>query len=71
MRNILASGRANWKFIDPRGLSGETAYDVAVLSIRVARLLPSQNLAASTSRMASVEMERVQAWMAVADTARV
>ena len=38
-RNILASGRASWQFIDPRGMTGEAAYDVAVLAIRVARYL--------------------------------
>jgi streptomycin 6-kinase len=70
-RNILASGRAGWKIIDPRGMTGETAYDVAVLSIRVARLMPSQNLAALASSMASVNVERLEAWMTIADTARV
>jgi streptomycin 6-kinase len=70
-RNVLASSQTGWKIIDPRGMTGETAYDVAVLSIRVARLLPSKNLAASASRMAGVDAERVQAWMSLANAARV
>jgi streptomycin 6-kinase len=71
MRNILASGQAGWKFIDPRGMTGETAYDVAVLGIRVARLLRSQNVVSTLSSMAGVDGERVQAWMIVANAARV
>jgi streptomycin 6-kinase len=70
-RNILSSGQARWKFIDPRGMTGETAYDVAVLGIRVARLLPSQDLAATVCRVAGVDAERVHAWMTLADAARV
>jgi streptomycin 6-kinase len=71
LRNILASGQTAWKYIDPRGMSGETAYDVAVLAIRVARLLPIPDVASFVAREAAVDTERVKAWMAVAEIGRV
>ncbi|MEU7903638.1 phosphotransferase [Actinoplanes sp. NPDC049118] len=69
--NIIASGTCEWKYIDPRGMAGECAYDVAVLAIRVARFRDSPGLVRHVAKLAEVAPERVEAWMTIADTARV
>ena len=71
LRNILASGQDAWKFIDPRGMTGETAYDVAVLSIRAALYAPSQAIASVAASLAGVDPARVLAWTVIARAARV
>jgi streptomycin 6-kinase len=71
LRNILADGQSGWKFIDPRGMTGEAAYDVAVLGTRVARYRPFQDLAPLLATAAQVDSKRVCAWMTVAEAARV
>ena len=71
MRNILTSGEAGWKFIDPRGMTGETAYDVAVLAIRVAQYLQLPDPVPPLAILADVDPVRVKAWMSVAHAARV
>ena len=71
MGNIIASGTDRWMLIDPRGLTGESAYDVAVLTIRVARLHNPANLIPHIAKLADVIAERVQTWMTIANTARV
>jgi len=63
--------QTGWKLIDPRGMSGETAYDVAVLAIRVARFQPTPNIASLIANAAGLDPKRVSAWMTVADAARV
>jgi streptomycin 6-kinase len=69
--NILASGQTGWKLIDPRGMSGEPAYDVAVLGSKVARHVPAHDIAPVLASAADVDPERVRAWMLVADAERV
>jgi streptomycin 6-kinase len=69
--NILANGSAGWKLIDPRGMTGETAYDVAVLAVKVAPRLPLRNAMPLLTDISGTEMERVKAWMIIAKTARV
>jgi streptomycin 6-kinase len=69
--NIIAHGVDRWMYIDPRGLAGESGYDVAVLGLRVARFRNSSNLVLRISQIAKVSPNRVRAWMTVASTARV
>jgi streptomycin 6-kinase len=69
--NIIASGPDHWKFIDPRGMSGESAYDVAVLANRVVRFRHSANLIQRIAKLSDASPERVSAWMAIAEAARV
>jgi streptomycin 6-kinase len=69
--NVLAHGQGEWKLIDPRGMSGEVAYDIAVLSLKIARHQPPAVVAARLAGAASIDPERAQAWVIVADAARV
>nr|WP_275941458.1 aminoglycoside phosphotransferase family protein [Planosporangium mesophilum] len=69
--NMLAGGGERWKLIDPRGMAGETAYDVAVLTIKIALYAASKELVARVSGLADLDSERVAAWITVASTARV
>ncbi len=69
--NILAHGQCDWKLIDPRGMTGEVSYDIAVLAFKVARHQSPAPVAVRLARAADVDPERVQAWMTVASAARV
>jgi streptomycin 6-kinase len=71
MGNLIASGAARWMLIDPRGMTGESAYDVAVLAIRAARLHSSVDLIPRIANLAEVTSERVRIWMTIANAARV
>jgi streptomycin 6-kinase len=71
MGNIIASGTDRWMLIDPRGMTGESAYDVAVLGIRVSRLRRSANFVSQIAKLANVRSDRVRTWVIVANTARV
>lgn len=69
--NVHASNRSGWLLIDPRGMSGDTSYDVAVLSLKIARKGLSD---IDTTRLAiavGVDPERAQAWLTVVNAARV
>ena len=57
--------------IDPRGMSGESAYDVAVLAIRAVRLHNSKDLIPPIAKLADVTAKRVRVWMTIANAARV
>jgi len=69
--NIISSGAREWMYIDPRGMSGEHAYDVAVLTNRIARLRNSPDLIVQISEFACVSIKRLQSWIIIADAARV
>jgi len=71
MGNLIASGTERWMLIDPRGMTGESAYDVAVLAIRAARLHNSVDLIPHIAKLADVTAERVRIWMTIANAARV
>jgi len=71
MGNIIASGTDRWLLIDPRGMTGESAYDVAVLAIRTARLHNPASLVPQIAKLADVTAERVRTWMTIAKAARV
>jgi streptomycin 6-kinase len=69
--NILANGHNHWKLIDPRGMTGETAYDVAVLGLKIAAHTVSNDVAQAAADAAHVDIDRAKAWTTVADAARV
>ncbi len=69
--NVLAHGHTDWLLIDPRGMSGEVSYDIAVLSLKIARHQPLEQIAAHLARTIGVDPERVQAWATVASATRV
>jgi streptomycin 6-kinase len=70
MGNLIASGADRWMLIDPRGMSGESAYDVAVLAIRAARIYSSLDFITHIADLAGVTAQRVRMWMTVANAAR-
>src|SRR5687768_1705276 len=65
LANVIRSGQAAWKLIDPRGMTGDAAYDLAVLASRVAGYLPPQDIASLVATAAGMDPERVRAWMTV------
>ncbi|XVU25622.1 aminoglycoside phosphotransferase family protein [Actinoplanes sp. CA-054009] len=69
--NIISHGEHNWMFIDPRGMSGEHAYDVSVLAIRIGAVRALPDLLPRIADLTNVTIERLDAWMTVAHTARV
>jgi len=69
--NILALGHDTWVLIDPRGVSGEVAYDVAVLALKLARGRSAAFITAPLAGAVGVDPERVHAWALIADAARV
>jgi streptomycin 6-kinase len=83
-KNILMGPAGKLYLIDPRGLSGDIAYDVAVAAwkttghepthtraVKLASDDPLRDRAAELARLAGVDKERVHAWLVVADAARV
>jgi streptomycin 6-kinase len=68
--NILL-GDAQFWLIDPRGMSGEIAYDVAVIALKAAQYVPPMIGAAHLAELVGVDRERTQAWVHVAGAARV
>ena len=71
MGNLISSSTGQWVLIDPRGMTGESSYDVAVLAIRAARLRNSVNLIPHIAKLADVASERLRTWMTSASVARV
>lgn len=69
--NIIADGPQKWMYIDPRGMSGEHAYDVAVLAIRIGAVRNAPGLVPQIAKLAHVVAARLQSWIEVAEAARV
>ncbi|MFB9878662.1 phosphotransferase [Planobispora siamensis] len=69
--NLLLAANDRMLMIDPRGMRGEAAYDVAVVALKATRWLPAVDTVAILADMVGVDRERVQAWVTVADAARV
>lgn len=70
--NVLHGGSRLW-FIDPRGMNGEAAYDIAVLALKLSydHLDTARALARSIAMTSAVDPERASAWVTVADAATV
>lgn len=71
LSNILACGSGAWRLIDPRGMAGESIYDIAVLANRIVRHDNSPRVVPYIAQTSGVDVDRVKSWMVVADTARV
>jgi streptomycin 6-kinase len=69
--NLLTGNSGRFFVIDPRGVSGEAEYDVAVVALKVERSMPNIDALSILARLAGVDHERTQAWRAVASAARV
>jgi len=70
--NVLHGNSRLW-FIDPRGMNGEGAYDVAVLALKLSddHLDTARALARSIALSSGVSPNRADAWVTVADAATV
>lgn len=69
--NILLDSDSAWKLVDPRGMTGETAYDVAVLGLKAAHPEPATALISRLAEDIGLDARRVRAWASVAAPARV
>lgn len=69
--NIIAHGASGWMYIDPRGMSGDYAYDVAVVATRLLRTHPVEEILREANSVAGVDADRLQAWAMIAEAARV
>lgn len=69
--NILASGPTSLRLIDPRGIHGEPAYDLAVVALKAASVIDPTHLAALLATATGADKDRVAAWLTIADAARV
>ncbi|WP_433147010.1 phosphotransferase [Actinomadura nitritigenes] len=69
--NILIGPDGRLFLIDPRGVSGDVCYDVAIAAWKTARGGGISSRAANLARTVGVDAERVQAWLEVGRVARV
>jgi streptomycin 6-kinase len=69
--NILVGSDGRLFLIDPRGVSGDVCYDVAVAAWKTARDGEIPIRAADMARIVGVDAERVQGWLEVGRAARV
>jgi streptomycin 6-kinase len=71
--NVLVGKQNRLWWIDPRGVLGEVAYDIAVVALKAASALGTdqRNLAVTLAGEVGVSPARTCAWMAVAQAARV
>ncbi|MEV0838503.1 aminoglycoside phosphotransferase family protein [Actinocatenispora sera] len=67
--NILTGDRLY--LIDPRGVSGELAYDAAIIAVKAARDRPIDQTIRTISAALGLDSHRVAAWTTVAAAARV
>jgi streptomycin 6-kinase len=69
--NLLLSNDRRLMLIDPRGLAGEVAYDLAVVAIKAASVAPPAITAPYLAHQVEADPDRVLAWVSIADAARV
>lgn len=69
--NILLGHRDRLALIDPRGMSGDIAYDTAVFALKAGHLADAPKVAASLANSVGLDPDRVLAWLAIARAARV
>jgi streptomycin 6-kinase len=70
-RNVLADADGRLLLIDPRGVAGDPCYDVAVVAMKTAAGEEPLSRAGRLARLIGSDPERAQAWVTVADAARV
>nr|WP_244994217.1 phosphotransferase [Actinomadura coerulea] len=69
--NILVGDGEELFLVDPRGVSGDVCYDVAVAAWKTPTDEQASVRAANLARLVGVDTERVQAWLVIAKAARV
>ena len=68
--NILV-GHGRLFLVDPRGMSGEVAYDAAVVALKATKGTPPSVAAVRLAQQIGIDPQRTKAWMTVAEAARV
>ncbi len=69
--NLLLGNDRRLMLIDPRGVAGEVAYDLAVVAINAASVMPPAMSVPCLAREGGADPEHVLAWLTVAEAARV
>jgi streptomycin 6-kinase len=69
--NLLLGNLGRLILIDSRGFAGEVAYDIAVIGVKAACVVPPMISVPHLAQEVGADPERALAWLAVADAARV
>lgn len=71
--NILIGDAGQLLWIDPRGVTGEAGYDIAVFSLKASRydIAGAQAMASHIAGLTGTEVDRAQSWVIIARAARV
>jgi streptomycin 6-kinase len=69
--NILYGQAGQLHLIDPRGVNGEVAYDIAVIALKSERFMPVAESIALLANRLSVSIDRAKAWLLITRAARV
>lgn len=69
--NLLLGRDGRTVLIDPRGIVGEAAYDMAVVALKARRVVPSTISIRALTKETDISPARVSAWVGVARAARV
>lgn len=69
--NVLLGPSDQLFLIDPRGMSGDVAYDAAVVALKAGHLEPPETAADRVAKRVGLDPARVQGWLTVARAARV
>jgi streptomycin 6-kinase len=68
--NLLAGNDGRIMLTDPRGVTGDVAYDVAVVALKASPFTPLVHLVPCLAAAVGVDADRVKAWAEVATVAR-
>lgn len=69
--NFLTDHEQRLWLIDPRGVQGEVAYDIAVVALKAAKFAPPVATARQLAKDIGLSPDRAEAWLEVATAARV
>jgi streptomycin 6-kinase len=71
--NVLVGSDGRLMWIDPRGVTGEVSYDVAVFALKASGHVASaaRAMASRIAERAGTDLERARSWVIVASAARV
>ena len=69
--NILLGSDGRMMLVDPRGVAGDVAYDVAVVALKASSFVPLVHSVPRLAAVVGVDADRVEAWAELAAVARV
>ncbi len=70
-QNVLLGEHRRLWLIEPRGMAGDVAFDVAVIALKAAKYMAPTSGATLLATHAGIDPERAREWVIVADAARV